>query len=57
MTKLITIIRKTLYGNRLRSTPRGREKVLALCKVDHIRMQRHKVKYMHSQDFKQCHLA
>ena len=32
-------------GNRLRSTPRDREKVLTLSEVDLIRIQRHIVKY------------
>jgi len=32
-------------GNRLRSTPRDRKKVLTLSEVDLIRIQRHIVKY------------
>jgi len=40
------VIHLWLYsGNRLRSTPRDRKKVLTLSEVDLIRIQRHIVKY------------
>jgi len=56
MNHMIIIIQPSLQlkysGNRLRSTPRDREKVLTLSEVDLIRIQGHIVKYS-----QQCDLA